>query len=350
MRMPFFVAALLASVSSASAQNADVLRSSLDSGNERLALFSASKYVAAQPDPTVLRLLGQLMPLQAFRLDGATPDNHIIRRQINLSPVVAYDDNINGGNRNSSFTLGDTLTFTVDEDARAKEGVVLGAAINANMRYGYGRGDYLDAAGSFSAVHAPTEDLEKYNYGFSLCSRNHIQGWTFLDGCATTQSQIVDLGTAREDAVRLTATQLLQAGGYDHALSATFGHVWFTNFEQNTYASSLTTSLGKLGSASITLDLGDAVDGAHAQRERLTLNYVTSIADRTFSFSASQANARGSMFLGDLREDVTTTFGVRTDLTDQISVNIRLTDNASTVDFFEYRSVSVGFGFTGFSF
>lgn len=350
MRVTIPILTLLASASMAGAQDVDILRSSLQSGNERLALFSASKFIERQPDPNVLRLLGQLMPQQGFNLDGTRPDNAILSSRANVAPIVAYDDNINGGNRNSSFTLGEVLTFTVDENARAKEGVVLGGAINASLRYGYGRGDYLDVAGSYSAVHAPRENLEKYTYGFSICSRNHLQGWSFLDGCATTQSQEVDLGTTREDALRLTGTQLFQAGGYDHAASGTIGRTWFSDFEQDTFAASLSSSLGDFGSGSATLDLGEDVADTHTLRERLTLNYVTTIADRLVGFSVSRGSARGSSFLGDVREDTTTTFGVRTTLTDQLSANIRFTDNRSTVDFFEYSSVSVGFGINGFSF
>lgn len=350
MRLPTVLSLVLMSGTPAISQSAEVVRSSIESGSERLSLYSTSKFVEGQPDADVLRVLDQIMRNQAFRLDGSTPPAEVISTTIAVSPILAYDDNINGGNRNNSFTLGEFLTFTVAEDAVAKEGVVLGAGLETGLRYGYGRGRYLDARSSVSGVYSPEHELFKYSTFVELCSRNHLFGWTFVDGCATTQSLDVDLGKSREEAVRLSATQLFTAGGFDHELTGSVGRNWISDFEQDNFQTRLTTSIGELGSVAVAVELGEEDGTNHVQRERLSLGYNTRIADRRFAFSYSRAQSRGSMFLGDVREDVTSAYGVSTRINDRFSINARYTNNDSTVDFFSYSSIGVGVGITGFSF
>lgn len=344
------VGLLVLSATMAQAQNVELVRSSLNAGSERLALYSVSEFIKLQPDPQALNLLEQLMTNQSFRLDGRAPDPGLIRTNLGLTPILTYDDNINGGNRNSSFLLGDSLRFTVDPNAVAKEGLVLGAGLSAGLRYGYGRGRYLDARSSVSAVYSPEHDLEKYSTFLEFCSRNQVQGWTFVDGCISTQTLDTDLGYSRENEASLSAVQLFTAGGFDHQVTGTLGRNFTDEFGQTTLGAEITTSLGAPGAISVGFEFGEEVTDRHVLRERFSVSYATRIGDRPVGLSFSATNQRGSAFLGDVREDVTTVFGASTRLTDQISVNARYTHNSSTVDFFEYDSFGVGVNFTGFSF
>lgn len=352
MKLSAFVGFLAFGLASqTAAQDAiPVLRSSLSSGSERLALYSYTEYLKSSRDPRLLNAVNKQMERQAFSiLEGQPAPRGLLFKRGNIAPVLSYDDNVNGGNRNSTFDLGG-FTFKGDPKYLAKESIVFGAEAGGALRYAYGRGRYFDLSGGVSAVHSPKYDLQKYNAGVSLCSRNHIQGWTFADFCARANRQKTDLSTDTSYSLSASGSQLFSLGKFDHELTATVEKNYYDNYNQAAVGMSLGTSLGKPGSVTFGFKVGEKVSNELHLDNSIFANYRTNIADRPVSFQLARSAYKGGSFFGQDRKDEMISFSVSTQLTKQVAVSLVAKHNDSSVDFYSYDSVGVNFGITGWQF
>lgn len=327
-----------------------VLRSSASSGSERLALYSFTEHLKQTKDIAVLNIVNNQMQRLAFPIfDNGKSQNGLLFKQGMISPIFSYDDNINGGNRNSDFEVGG-FNFSGDPKFLAKEGIVVGAEVGGALRYAYGRGRYLDLSAGVSAVYSPKYDIEKYALGLSACSRNHIQGWTFLDFCARANRQITDLDSSTSYSISSTGTQLFSFAGYDHELSLGIQKNFSEDFDQKTASLEIVTSLGKPGSISLGLEVGETVKGKNSLRDRISLGYRTNFKDRPLNFALSRTTFDGGTFFGQTRKDESYALSVRTSLSPRVSIGLTARKNDSTVDFYSYDSISLDVGVIGLTF
>jgi len=327
-----------------------VLKSSAFSGSERLALYSFTEHLKTDPSVGALNVVNARMQRLAFPIfETGQPQTGLLLKMGRVSPILSYDDNINGGNRSAEFDVGG-FTFSGDPRFLAKEGIVVGGEVGGTLRYAYGRGRYVDLSGGVSAVYSPKHDISKYAVGLSACSRNHIQGWTFLDVCARANKLFTELDSSTSYAISTKGTQLFSFAGFDHEASVGLRKAFYDGYNQASTSFELVTSLRKPGSVSLELEVGERVDGENALKNRIALGYRTEVMERPVSLSVSRSVFEGSSFFGRVREDENLALSVRASITPQISLGITSRKNDSTVDFFSYDSISLDLGITGFTF
>ena len=349
----FVIGAILSFLSAAPLAAQDripVLKSSAFSGSERLALYSFTEHFKTDRSVAVLNAVNSRMQRLAFPIfETGTPQTGLLLKTGRVSPILSYDDNINGGNRSSDFDVGG-FTFSGDPKFLAKEGVVIGGEVGGTLRYAYGRGRYFDLSGGLSAVYSPRHEISKYAIGVSACSRNHIQGWTFVDFCARGNKLFTELDTSTSHAISTTGTQLFSFAGFDHEASIGVRQSFYDSYDQTIASFELTTSLGRPGSVSLGVEVGEHVNGANALMDRIVLGYRTEVLNRPVSFSMSRSVFDGSSFFGLDREDKNYGLSVKASITRQISLGISARRNESTVEFFSYDSISLDLGIAGFTF
>ena len=335
----------------AAQENLPLLRSSVSSGSERLALYSYTEFLKENPSVSALNAVNTQMRNLAFAIfeNNSLPQTGIIFRQGRLAPVLSYDDNINNGNRNTSFDLGG-FVFEGSPETIAKEGVVIGAEIGGTLRYAYDRGRYLDVSGGLSAVYSPEHEISKYTALINVCSRNHVRDWTFVDFCANAAGQSTNLSESVSYAANMSVTQLFSLGGYDHEVTGSLEQNYFENYDQAQLGGVLTTSLGTPGSITVGFELGEDVTDELHLNNRIYVSYNTSVFQRPLSFKIERELYDGGTFFGQDRVDETLTLGVRTRVSEQITVGITARRNESTIDFYDYDTIGLSLGFTGFQF
>lgn len=344
------ILATVTTVCPALAQDAiPVLRSSVSSGSERLALYSYTEFLKVNPSLDALNVVNTQMQRLAFPILDGQLQTGVISRQGRAAPVLSYDDNINGGNRNASFELGG-FVFEGAPNTISKEGVVVGAEVDGTLRYAYGRGRYLDVSGGISAVYSPEYDQAKYTASVNVCSKNHVQDWTFVDFCASAAGQSTDLSESVSYVVSGSVTQLFSFGGYDHEVRGSLEQNYFEDYDQAQLGAALTTSLGTPGSVTIGFEVGEDVADELHLNNRIHVSYNTSVFRRPVSFQVERGLYGGGTFFGQDRVDEALVLGVRTRVSEQITVGITARQNRSTIDFYDYNAIGLSFGFTGFQF
>ena len=94
-------------------------------------------------------------------------------------PIIAYSDNINGGNLNQNIQVGN-YTFIGDENTKAKSGIIIGGGALLGIKL-YDRGRYIDLNLNASIAAAPAHDwLQVRNEYITVCSKNHSKSGYFL--------------------------------------------------------------------------------------------------------------------------------------------------------------------------
>ena len=344
------VTTVVTAATSVTAQDSiPILRSSMASGSERLALYSYTQYLKSNQSISALNAVNDQMQRLAFPILNGLPQTGVISQQGTVAPVLSYDDNINGGNQNASFELGG-FTFEGSPETIAKEGIVVGAEVGGTLRYAYGRGRFLDVSGGLSAIYSPKHDLSKYAASLNVCSKNHIQGWTYVDFCARANGQSMSLSESVSYTASTAVTQLFSFAGYDHEATATLEQSYFEDYDQAQFGSALTTSLGTLGSVAVGFEVGEDVDDTLHLNNRFYATYNTSAFQRPVSFQIERGLYDGGTFFGQDRVDETFTLGLRTRVSKQITVGITARKNDSSVDFYDYQTIGFSFGITGFQF
>jgi len=86
--------------------------------------------------------------------------NYSVKVNKAIYPIVAYSDNINGGNLNQTIKLGD-ITFIADKDTKAKSGIIIGVGALLAIKKLYNRGRYIDLNLNTSITAAPAHDWLK---------------------------------------------------------------------------------------------------------------------------------------------------------------------------------------------
>ena len=109
---------------------------------------------------------------------------------IYVNPILDYNSNINGGNRNREFTAG--LTFVGDRENLAKGGFITGGRIGFGGRYIFqnpAQRNYINYGMSYSAEYSLVHSLGIYRQNSYFCSVNPFYTWWYFDLCVNISKQ-----------------------------------------------------------------------------------------------------------------------------------------------------------------
>ena len=174
--------AVLAAAPRAAADAFDRARLAPLASSERLRLFTLARAIDTRQAPrSYSGALRRTLREQGFYHDG-TPGT--LDRTFRFSPVLAWDDNINGGYYHDQLDLGG-LIFDADPANRARAGLVIGTRADASIRLSWAEGRVIDLRAGAELGWSPRHDIGRAFAQVEACARNHLAGWTFADVCAS---------------------------------------------------------------------------------------------------------------------------------------------------------------------
>ena len=339
-RAAFWLLLLLSS--SALADESSRARIAQAAGSERLQIFSYGKLLQTGTAPgSVVEAMRQDMIRQGFYFDpGTTP---LVAADAWVAPILSYDGNINGGVLQDSFTYGGQV-FEAGQEFRAKAGVVMGASAGGLLRLAWENGRYVEASARGEAVWAPQFGIGRSNTELALCSRNHLTGWTFLDLCNTISGVRRELGSSSSNATDLALSQIFDAGGAYHEVTADLSDTRFNAGNQP----ALTLSWNAIWNGAATkfsVTAGAPFANQMALRRRISTEVSWLLQDRMVSVDLWHQDADGGAFLGASRADVADGVGLSYEFRPRLTAQIGYTVNHSNVDFFRYEQLSLNVRF-----
>lgn len=267
----------------------------------------------------------------------------MIGTHVSLTPTLSWDGNINGGFLNDRFEhFG--LVFELDPAHRARAGLVAGANLAAETRLAYGQGRFLELQGRGEAVWSPRHEIGRANAALSLCSRNHVTGWTFADFCASSQGGWRALSSSRSSVVTGTLAQLFTLGPGHHQLSAAIARHWQPEGRQEAF----TLGWGAVWShmaTDVSLTWSDGIRDEHALRRRVGAQVSWIWRGRPLSLSLWQITADGGRLLGVDRKDRLTGASLSIRLDRRLTVDISHQQTRFTHTLFRENRTGLGIRF-----
>ncbi|WP_299505107.1 hypothetical protein [Cypionkella sp.] len=344
MRCPSFCGGALCLVIGGAAQG-DVLdraRIASIAGSERLRTFAYGKLLETGDAPQdVVTLMRQTLTSQGFYYEFG--QSRVIATEAWLEPVLSYDGNINGGVLQDSFSYGGFI-FEADPNFRAKGGVVMGLSGGGVARLAWANGRYVEGRLRAEAVWSPEHQIGRSNSEFALCSRNHVQGWSFVDVCQTVSAVKRELGTSESQETALAVTQLFQTEAAYHEVTAELSETHYDIGDQPTITLSWASIWDK---AATKFSLGTAapIEGETALRMRVAADVQWLWEGHATGLGLWYQKADGGAFLGTPHADKAMGISLSYQFRPGLSAQISYMTNQSSVDFFDYAQTSVNVGF-----
>lgn len=299
--------------------------------SERLRLFTLARAVdTRRAPPPVTQALRRALHETGFYHQGAPA---LIARDARLSPVLAWDENINGGYFHDQLNLGG-LIFDADPANRARPGLVIGVRLDASARLAWGEGRVLDLRAGSEIAWSPRHDIGRAFAGVEACARNHLSGWVFADFCASASGTHRALSDGYSSGVSAALVRMFSTTGGTHEVAVELDRRFLSEGAQT----GLTLGWSSVWDRAVTeFTLGTAtpIAGATATRFRVGARVGWVWHDRPVSVSVWHTQASGGMLLGMDRADTVTGIGLSVQARPGLSVDLTHQVTHSTIALFD---------------
>lgn len=311
-------------------------------GSERLALFALTRPGLPGGAKREAYALAQAMGQEGMR--GGT----VIHQLYDVVPILRYDDNLNGGMKNDSFTaLG--LEFRIDEAQVAKEGLLVGTEARSDTRVAIGGQTALDVDLGAWVGYSARYDLSKMGMNGQACVSKRIDFARHIQGCAGASLDNYELGKGSLTFISADYIHLFHAGpGLHEARLGTRKNRRFTesgDYDQQSLSFGLTSAWRNGFATTLHLRLGEAVEGRHVTRKQIDVGATPVVLDKPISLQASWRESEGGLFLGESRTDGTWSFSASRSLNKRVAMRIGYFATNSTADFYDDQGIEFSINF-----
>lgn len=313
------------------------------SGSERLRLRAHGQALTAGtlPHPALVRMRQDMTRQGYYITSRGRPE--LVGRGVQVAPLLAWDGNINGGLLQDRFTL-NGLAFEADPDFVAKSGIVAGLSAAGLLRYAWNTGRLVEMQAATELGWSPEHGIGRADVMLSACSRNHLEGWSFLDLCTTGRHYWRELDEDSAWQVSAAFTQIAPARNSLHEIRLQYLRASTAGPDQDRVALSI-ESVWSRALTEIEVTVGEPLEDTVALRYRTDAR-VSWIADnRSWSLDVWTQQAEGGMFLGIPREDRARGIGLTTDLRPGTSLRLAYLDSRSTAGIANYDQVTLDIRF-----
>ncbi|WP_102107419.1 hypothetical protein [Oceaniglobus roseus] len=324
-------------------QTPDDLRSSMQLVvSERLRTFSLARGLSPEPEKIgIAQDLKALLLRQGFYLDRSGPE--VLLRRHAVYPLLTWDPNMNGGAENRTLNLGG-LIFQVNEDRLARGGLAAGIGYEGQVRLGWSQGRYVELRAQAEASHAPRSELTRTEGRLTLCSRNHVTGWSFADLCLRQTRIDRDITDRFRREAELSVSQLFQTGGTAHEVTLGFGRALGADVS-GSFVSVGLDSAGDGMASRLKLTLSEPPQGTSGMDAAFSAEARWNMAGHVAGLGLSVARSAPSPFLGLVRRDLALGLNALYEIRENVLLNVSFSTNRSTVDFFDSSGVQVQISF-----
>ncbi|RWR05092.1 hypothetical protein [Paenirhodobacter populi] len=267
------------------------------------------------------------------------------RTWFSASPVIAWDNNLNGGFAGTSLVAGG-LMFEVDKRYARKSGALFGGQINAGLSMPLANGIAWTNRIYAMAGWAPGHELFKTRAYADSCVKRMLNISTYVTGCADFSYSKYELGETGTHGFRLGVIEDFIALSGAHEVTVTYRHGFYggsSDYEQDAASVRLTSAWSSGFATFVGAQAGSEVDGYIALRERIEGGVSFFAWERPVSLSVSAQSNRGGLFLGEKRRDDVYSVAVIIGLTDKVTASIAVSETRSNADFFSDTGINVDF-------
>ena len=274
--------------------------------------------------------------------------NYFITSQ-SIFPIMAYSNNINGGNLNSSIEVGD-LTFIGNEEYQAKSGLLFGGGVSLKAKNFYSRGKYLETKFNASIVASPVYDwLQVRNENISSCSKNHIKEWIFLDACASWAHNKREFSNKTDKSISTGITKLFRSGQTFHESSLVGKKVFSDEYQQLQGSVILNSRLQNGYKTKIYFTKGETIKDIISLNYSIGLSINSFINKKPFIVSLSRSFYDGGMFLGSTRDDTSHQISFSYPFYRGINVTLSYININSTIKSFSHKGPLISFSLPAYN-
>ncbi|MDG2404233.1 MAG: hypothetical protein P8M25_04545, partial [Paracoccaceae bacterium] len=281
--------------------------------------------------PKFAQLLHHRLQQEGYRSvvhadQGTTSGN--LRRSI--TPVIAYAQNVNGGNPDRTY-IGGGIT---DPALVGKDGLLFGAAIGGDGRKIYGPGHYIDYAVQGSYTQSPTHAVTVKMVSAKVCTKHNVRNNLNIDLCGNDQQVWKKITKDHYRDLSLSANKLITYKNLTHhslSLGTQFAR-YDANSQKQLFAS-LSTIYPRGRFSNLTATFGEPVAGKLAIQHAFNASLNTMVFNRPMSATASYTLMKGGKekALQNLnivtldRSDHSAMIGLAYQVTPQLSNSLRYT-------------------------
>lgn len=307
----------------------------------RLRMFTLAQAMdRGNAAPGVTRAMRGALEQAGYYHEGAPAR---IGQSLRFSPVLAWDDNINGGYFNDTLDLFG-LQFQVNPANLARAGWVLGGRVDGSLRWALGEGRTADLTASTELAWSPQHEIGRANAGLQACLRNPVSGWTFADLCASASTAHRELSDSNAQTVSLRLAHLAGSALAAHELSVEIEERWQTAGRQT----GLTLGWGAVWDHAVTevrVGIATPIEGEQATRLQVSARASWMWGTRPVSVSLWHSEASGGRLLGMAREDAQTGIGLSVQARPGLSLDLTHQVTRSSIALFDEVRTGLGVRF-----
>lgn len=286
--------------------------------------------LAAEFLPYVDTRFKQMGYEQGIGIDSNSPNINLLSLQI--EPNLRYSSNTNGGNPRKDLVL-NGYEFTSAEDNWATAGLLVGinAKVNASAPIPvFGEGRFVTLTAHFlEEASGKGERLSSNN--FTLCSKNHLLDWWYLDSCYRLQSNSTMLTDYTSSTKELTLEKVYDPSTWGYSsIKLSVAKDSTPTFDQSIIKLGGAVMFYKGTSVSYTHTLGNSVEGF------LSLNTGSALSFKNHSFSLNLGyyEFEGGSLMGVPRDDIIKSVFVSKEIGENVIIDVGFSETKSTIDYF----------------
>ena len=319
-------------------------QAALDSNAPRLMLFALQMEKPQGADDFVAELQYQ----QAMKQPAAAAPT-LLSYRANLRPIAKYDSNINSGVPGDTVYLGG-FPLHLEQDLRAKAGMVFGAEASLTARFALAPGSTLDLTAYGAQAHSFDYGLDVLNAGISACGARYWGHASWTEMCFGDNFAQRNGLPERERFASIGATKIFASRFGFHEARATVQKSTRAEYSKASLALELITAKAGLSALDLRLDFGERVQGHNTHVFGAFAALTRPIAGRSTTIFASYSREAGGVFLGQPFDDDIYSVGFKRDLTKHIAATLRLTQRNSTIPAYDEMSVDLDLDLINFNF
>lgn len=308
--------------------NAGEWEHAANTGSERLLLYTLVKEQPAGSLPAIVKLS------KANGMVNRDEGLQLLSRKNFARPEIKYEHNINGGIPADEILLGG-LKFRIDEDARAKEGVMVGGLFGHRRLYSLSSLGTLSVGASLGYNYSPDHDIGHFSANIDGCYARHLGRWKYVDLCLAINQQKKPGQSNHVASTRISGSKYLSSALGSHEVKVTLGSVFHQSYSKAYVRLENTTVIPDFGTASISFLLGQPTEGRHSQRWAANVKLGRPILGKRTTLSARYSQEGGSTIFGVDRKDDVFEFGLERTLGKNVSIQLSSEHRSSTISAYD---------------
>lgn len=264
-----------------------------------------------------------------------------------ISPKLNYNDNINGGLPFDEIALGPFI-FKVDDDSRAKAGILLGLQGDLAMHMSLAKGITLQSHASLGGNYAPKHDIGQKTFNLGTCISKMAENWAYIETC------IRRTGIKRHLNAEYRTTTSLKGGGIfriRQALHDLSGEISLQNYRgerQSRIKLGVTSVVKDFGTFQYGVLFGEKIEDLQMQTRGVDLSYSTIFAGRPSTINLAYSKEDGSKVFGTERVDKKYVLRLSREIGKSVFVFLSVEKTDSTASVFSRVSLEAGLSFRRF--